>query len=368
MERNNLIKNITLILCLTICSSITFAQTNKEKALEIGREAIRIMDEGKIQESIAMLTEAKELDPENYVYPYEIAYAYFLANDYQKSIDIATELLTHKDVNADIYQMLGSVLDYNGQPDKALEVLQEGMNNFPNKGSFYLASGVVEYERKNYNKAIDYWEQGIKVEPNYSSNYYQLAKIFNLTDERVWTLIYGEIFMNLEYGSQRTEEISRLMYENYQSSYEPLSDSSGQFHLTKKGFVINVSDEKALNREKNNLLPLEGVYSAVYSMSAINFHEGVDIESIYNARLNFVENWYSKFNKQYEHILLNYQQQMKKDGVFEAYSYWLVSQGDIEAFNKWYASNEESFNKFAEWIKANSINIDTSDTYSRMDY
>lgn len=39
----------------------------------------------------------------------------------------------------------------------------------------------------------------------------------------------------MESNTQRTEEISKLLYENYQKSYEVESGSTGQFHLTEKG-------------------------------------------------------------------------------------------------------------------------------------
>ena len=46
------------------------------------------MDEGKLDESIKLLEESQKLDPENYMYPYEIAYAYVQKKKYEKAIKI----------------------------------------------------------------------------------------------------------------------------------------------------------------------------------------------------------------------------------------------------------------------------------------
>lgn len=67
-------KNKFKILILSVLlSNISFAQNNKEIALQKGNEAIKLMDNGKIEESIILLEESQKLDPENFNYPYEIA-------------------------------------------------------------------------------------------------------------------------------------------------------------------------------------------------------------------------------------------------------------------------------------------------------
>ena len=69
------IKILGLLIFLT-ASNITFGQTNKEKALEKGKEALKIEDEGKLEEAIKLLEEAQKLDPDDINYPYELGYAY----------------------------------------------------------------------------------------------------------------------------------------------------------------------------------------------------------------------------------------------------------------------------------------------------
>jgi len=79
---------ILLILFLGILSQ-GFSQTNKEKAIELKNQAIELMDNGKINESLSLLDQARELDPENITIPYEIAFGYQLDKDFDKSIEVA---------------------------------------------------------------------------------------------------------------------------------------------------------------------------------------------------------------------------------------------------------------------------------------
>ncbi len=72
-------RNTFKILVLTVLlSNLSLAQNNKETALQKGNEAVKLMDNGKIEESIMLLEESQKLDPENFNYPYEIAYANYL--------------------------------------------------------------------------------------------------------------------------------------------------------------------------------------------------------------------------------------------------------------------------------------------------
>lgn len=361
----------SLWLCLFILiSGVAAGQTKeqKEKALELGREAIRIMDEGKIDESIGLLEQAQALDPDHFVYPYEIAYAYYLKKNYETSLNLSRPLLKHKDANDRIYQMVGNTYDLLEQPEKALETYADGLKKFPTSGKLYLESGIVENLRGNYNEAVNHWEKGIKVDPNFSSNYYWLCKIFSSTDERIWALMYGEIFMLLEPGSKRTEEISKLLYDIYRNTYVVKSDSTGEFQLTKMGFQIVINSKKDLKKMKGPILPFEGTYATVFTLAALDFHKGIDLHSINRARTSFINTWFTKHHKEYGNRLFEYQKTMQDNNVFEAFNYWMLSQGDPNAFDAWYADNKNSFELFAKWMKSNPINLQSKDSYARVDY
>lgn len=362
-------KKLQIIILLLISFGATAqSQKDQDKALEMAKKALTLMDEGEIDESIKLLKKSEKLDPNRIDYPYETAYAHYLKKDYEEAINVAERILSHKNVIDRVYQLLGNIYDIQGDQNKAIETYELGMVKFPNSGKLYLEAGVVEHARENYNKAIEYWERGIKAEPNHSSNYYWLAKIFAQTDELIWSIIYSELFIDLELGSTRTEEIIKLLYESYQNSYVQLSDSTAEFQLTKKGFEIVLKDKKDIKNIKKKGLPFEGTFATVYSFSALDFQNGINLKTIYQARLNFVNNWFEKHHKNYPNKLLTFQKQVLDEGLFEAYSYYIISRGDMEGFNSWQESHQDEFNRFANWIQSNPIGLQQDDTYSRLDY
>jgi predicted Zn-dependent protease len=79
------------------------------------------MEAGKIAESIALLEECQNLAPDSMTYPYEIAFAHYLGQDFSTAAKALKKLTSHKDVTDLVYQMLGNSYDLLGKPEKDFE-------------------------------------------------------------------------------------------------------------------------------------------------------------------------------------------------------------------------------------------------------
>ena len=54
------------------------------------------------------------------------------------------------------------------------------------------------WAQKSY-EAIKMWEKGIEVAPSFSKNYFNASKYYYFSTDKVWSIIYGEIFLNMEH-------------------------------------------------------------------------------------------------------------------------------------------------------------------------
>lgn len=340
----------------------TYAQTDKEKARELGMEAIKEMEAGNSKDAIKLLEQSKKLDPNNIDYPYEIAYAHYLDKGYKNAIKILKGLTKHDNVHDLIYQMLGNCYDLNGAPAMAIETYEAGLKLFPNSGILHLERGNMEIINENYNEALGYYEKGIEVQPTFPSNYYWASKIYMNSTEEVWGLLYGEIFMNLERNSRRTSEMSKLLYDTYKSEITFTSDTSMSVSFCQQ-MTMNISD---ITEGKEMKLPFCMIYEPTLLMSAA-FAKSIDINSLDIIRTDFVENYYKmEHNKTYPNALFDYQKQLLDAGHFEAYNHWILMKGDEDAFTAWKNSNEDKWDGFVTWYTENSIDIsDTNKFYSR---
>lgn len=192
---------IAMLLCASLAlfiSTTAQAQDDKSKAKELGNKAVQLEDEGRPDEAMPLLQESMKLDPENYVYPYEMVFCYRAKKEYKQALELMLKVLNYKGVKDDCYQMLGDIYDESGDSAMAMKTYFDGLKIFPNSGRLYVEIGNVFVLREQYQKAINYYEQGIVVEPDYPSNYYRATQVYLMTTDPVWGMMYGEIFMNLE--------------------------------------------------------------------------------------------------------------------------------------------------------------------------
>jgi tetratricopeptide (TPR) repeat protein len=347
-------KDKLLFLILTISlSSLSFAQNNKEIALQKGNEAVKIMDEGKIEESILLLQESQKLDPENFNYPYEIAYANYLKEDYKKSIEILEKLENYKNITAQLYTLWGNSYDNLGNSKKAIEIYDLGIKKFPNKGLLYLEKGVVYELDENYDKAVENYQKGISVEPKYPSNYYRLANLYLNSSDKTPGLVYGEIFVNLERTTDRTKEISKKLFDTYKNAVVFENNQWKALNLCKEIIIV------AEKYENNNKFPLCMIFGQQFIVGLLNSNpKEINLDTLSHIRQEFVKSYFKKDFKNYPILLFDYQKQMLDNNVFDAYNHYIFQIGAENEFAEWRKSNETEYKKFVEWYtkKENIIN------------
>jgi tetratricopeptide (TPR) repeat protein len=339
-----------------------FGQTPKQDAETKGLNAIRLMDEGKLDEAIGLLQEARKLDPDRSAYPYELGYAYCKQKKYPQALEILEPLVKLPDASDRTFELLGNAYDNNGNPKKAIEAYEAGMQKFPASGRLPLELGIVYMGQKDYDKAIGYFENGIRVAPAFSSNYYWASKLFCHSSEEVWGMIYGELFINLEPNSQRTFEISKLLYDTYKSETKFSGGDTVEVSFSKNNVIVPVKGKKLK-------LPYGGmVYEPVMLMSVLG-EKSTDLRSLDHIRTNFVENYYRlPASKDSPNILFEYQRQIKHAGHLEAYNHWLLLAGDESGFSQWEKANPEKWTAFLGWFKANPLKLDTKHLFYRAQY
>lgn len=354
-------------LCLLLLSTQTgYAQSAQETARKKAVEAIRLEDEeGKFDEAIKLLAEATQLDPENISYSYELAYAYTGKKEYQQAEAILKPLLSHKDAQATFFQHLGNVYDYLGQPDKAMETYKNGLKRFPESGNLYLEMGNVKLNQKKYAEALPYYEKGIEVDPAFPSNYYWAAKIYCSSTEEVWGMIYGELFMNLERNSERTAEISKLLFDTYKSEIQ----FPGENQVTVSFSKINVINTDNVKDKKDIKLPFGmGCYEMVLLL-AVAGEKQIDISSLNRIRNSFVTNYYKTgFPEKYPNLLFDYQKKIKDAGYMEAYNHWIVMKGDEDGFDLWQKGNRPQWDAFIKWFRENPLKTNPNNHFYRNQY
>lgn len=320
------------------------------------------MDEGKLDESIALLQQAQKLDPARSDYAYELGFAYYQQKKYPQALQMLEPLIKLPDATDRTFELLGNAYDDSGDHQKAIATYEAGVRKFPASGRLPLELGIVYMGQKDYDKAIGYFETGIRVAPEFSSNYYWASKLFCSSTEEVWGMIYGELFINLEPNSQRTFEISKLLYDTYKSEIKFTDASTVEVGFSKMNIITPVKGKKLK-------LPYGGlVYEPVLLMSILG-EKAIDLDALNRIRTNFVENYYRlPASKDVPNVLFEYQRQLKQAGHLEAYNHWLLLAGDETGFSQWEKANPEKWKSFVDYFKNNTLALNSKHLFYRQQY
>ncbi|HEU4554073.1 MAG TPA: tetratricopeptide repeat protein [Chitinophaga sp.] len=366
------------ILVCFFCIAYGFAaraQTDTALANKKREAAIALMDEGRPAAALLVLDTAQKLAPDDPDIAYEMAYAHYQQKDYESAIAILKRLVKRKDATDRVYQMLGNSYDLTGKSSKAIATYEKGLKLFPNAGTLYLERGVMELGLKQYNKALAFFEAGIQADPQFPSNYYWAARLFFDSDEEVWAMIYGEIFINLERNTKRTEEISKLLYYTYKSEIKFKDDTSVTVSFSKQTAVNIFYDPKkgpaSLAAQLENALKLPygtGVYEPTLAV-AVAGEKIVNLASLHNIRTKFLDAYTQLGHQQKEPVVLfDYQQQVRAAGHFEAYNYWVLGNGNQQEFEDWRMSNPQQWKNFVSWFTTHGLQVTQENKCYRSKY
>jgi tetratricopeptide (TPR) repeat protein len=358
-------KKITLTLFFLFIALNIFAQdsSDKNKAVVLEKKALTLIENKKYEDAILLLEQAKKLDPGNIEYEYQTANVYYEQDNYKKAIDILEKLTGNNKCTSDVYVLLGECYNMVQLPDKSIDTFARGMKQLPNEtGLFYEKSGLLEYHRKKYAEAIAYWEEGTKVAPNFAGNYYYLSFIFSLTEENIWTIFYGELFLNLERDTQRYNDTSKNVYNTYKKTFVKSEEFSGETFMTK-----NITIDIDMN--KPELLNFELSYALAYTLSN-KYNDGITINTIYLTKKEVLTYWFDNkhFDTKFQNSFLEFEKKMLEANVYEAYIYFNLAKGNTDEYNNWYKSNQDKVIALKKWTEKNRLVLNKDKKYVRTDY
>jgi tetratricopeptide (TPR) repeat protein len=333
-------KKLLFVIGLFLIRSACFSQ----QADSLHRVAKKFMRNGDYPNAIIVLSNALKLEPDDLELQKDLTFTYYLQRNYSSAIETGRKLIARKDADEQCYQILG--MSYNAIDEKkdADKMYRQGIKKFPGSGELYNEYGELLWVKKDAD-AIRFWEKGIEVDPNYSSNYYNASRFYYYTYDKVWSLIYGEIFINLESYSRRTPEIKSFLADGYKKLFTDLKSPKSQ--PNKNSFAA--------------------AYLTVMSDQAGSVSLGVTPESLSILRSKFILEWFEKYGDNYPFRLFEYQRQLLKEGLFDAYNEWAfgASMG-LASFQNWTTQHADDYNRFINFQKGRVFKLPAGQNYRNL--
>lgn len=330
-----------LLFSLFALGLVSFGQDTDTKTLH--ENAKTFLRQGDINNAIMILNRAIQKEPESLELKKDLAFAYYLQRDYAKALDIAKPFAERKDADVQSFQVLAMIYKAVEERREAERVYRVALRKFPESGILYNEFGEMLWSKKDFREAIAQWEKGIQTDQNFPGNYYNAAKYYYMSADKVWGLIYGEIFLNLESYSKRTPEIKNLLLDSY-----------------KKLFIDNdlYKNQKVENPFTKAFLDHMKRHSDVVS-------GGVTPESLSALRTKFILDWYEKDAGRFPMRLFEHHKQLLSEGMFEAYNQWIFGAAkDLGAFQNWMTNHAEEYGKFDQLQKSRVFKLPAGQYYN----
>lgn len=250
-----------------------------------------------------------------------------LKRDFAGARQIALSLVDRPDADEVCFQLGGNVLKALEEVKECEKLYTKGLKKFPSSGPLHSELGELLWSVKD-KRAILYWEAGIRVDPNYAGNYYNAALYYSKTETLWRTLLYGEIYINMESRSERVLAIKKLLWETYQKK---------------------VMSPATATSEK--LTPFEIAVSTTFDKASSVFIQGFSTETLTMVRTRFILEWFKSYASDYRFRLFDHQQQLLKAGLFDAYNQWLFGEAENKTrYEQWKTEQVESFSKLESFL------------------
>ena len=321
-------------LFFSICCLITavsYSQPDDPKALH--ETAKNFMRAGDFDNAIIVLTRALQQDKNNLEMQKDLVMSYYLKRDYVKALEGVKVLIERDDADVVTFQIAGNVYKALELPKDCEKIYKKGLKKFPRSGPLLSEYGELLWAAKDYS-AINQWEKGIEVDPAYGGNYYNAALYYFFTKDKVWTLIYGEIFVSIEILTERSAAMKQMLLQGYKEKLFADADlMKGEENLPagKAGNKNEFAKAFLQSMSKQSSLASKGLTTEVLTM----------------IRTRFILDWYENNAAKFPFRLFDYQQQLIREGMFGAYNQWLF--GPVEnlaAYDNWTKTHPEEYIEF----------------------
>ncbi len=352
-SEKNVLVFVLVIACFCIAPRVE-AQTDADSVQIYAQRAVDMMDRNQPEAAITAWQRALTLFPDNFAFRYEYALANVMAKRYDSAIVILTPIYRNPQLLDRGFQLLGNCYDLKNDSSRSLPYYREGLQAYPKSGRLHYEMGAAALIDGNPASAVDWWAQGTRAEPAFATNYYWLARTQSGTRDRIWGVLYGEAFLNLERNTQRTREISKLVFDTWNASFM-LGDTTDPINFCSDSLLEKPSPKGPTAMS----FPVAFEYTAATSAAHLTPDQGIarrlTVAQLVDVRVRMTKAWEKAgYDKLYPNDVLSWNVRYLNAARLKEYLWWVFSYGDKREMNEYFKANEEKYDTFLAWFGQNS--------------
>lgn len=331
--------NRLLIIFFCVCFSFYSKGQDANVFYEMGKKYLTQSD---FVNAESNLLRALTIDSNNIQIKKDLSLCLIYNKKYNQVLSLLLPLISNDSLrDVQCYQIAANAYKGLRKFDYCDSLYLQALKNFPHDGAIHNEIGEL-LAMQNNPLCIDYWEKGIKVDPNYAPNYYHAAKYYFEKNNIPWAMLYGEIFVNLDSYSQKTIEIKQIVLKAETIFIKYLSSEAT--HSTFSTF-----EQKFINSYYNQKIDSSLV---------------IDASSLTLCRTRFILNWFNDEVVLAPFQLFEFHRQLLREGLFDAYNQWLFGATEsLIKFQRWTQLHDVEYNEFLKFQSRNIFKIPAGQFY-----
>ena len=303
-------------------------------------EAVKLKGEGKYTEAIIELQKVDENDTNYHIASVKLADAYLQADRDSESVLLCDKLIPLNNYYLEsIYSIKGIAFSEQKMYKESIEVLKEGLHNFPNSCLLTYDMGLVYTNMKDLKSAEEAFQKALKINPYHASSHLRIGICAFNQGKIVPAMLSMLFFLQLESSSSRSLEVINRIEEIVKGEKVPTGPLAGE--STSDDF----SDLESVIRSK---VALNGKYKSKIKLK---------YDLVKQTQLMMEKLIYSQEDKGFwMQMYVPYFAALQKKGYFETMMYYVLSSAKTDDISSWNKSHASQRDQFINWASDAALN------------
>ncbi len=328
-----------------------------DSAEKLVTEGVAQEDSGRSNKAISLYKQALDLDHNNLDALAEMAYSLLSSKKYDESIQYCKQAIeTHSGDNKlkTVYVTFGTAYDDLKQPDKSIEVYNQGIKLFPDFYHLYFNKGITLLGINKVDAAMDCFEKSAMLNPNHPGTQNAIGHTCLQQNKMMPSLMAYFRLIAVEPGSVRSkaalEEINKMI-----SSAATKTDDK---HITVSINPAMLSTGGKKN-QPDNFSDVELILTLAsaldFDSSTIGRQEVVKLLNKINTICDGLKETKSGNSGFFWTYYAPYLIEMKDKGFTDTFAYIAYAPENIPAVNAWLQLHADDVNSFLKWSQGYSF-------------
>lgn len=220
------VKTIILPVLLVLFAINAIGQKNlqPQSSIEILSEMYKESEQKNYEKSIVLLKKISVNDTNYVVAQKQLAQCYLYTEKYQDAASILESLLKYQSAfgsRASVYSSLGIAYTKLDQVDKAIEILNQGISEYPKSQYLYYAKATAYEQKKDFQSALDNYKLAANANIGHHGSHLQLGLYAAREGKYTEALLSFMTCLFLEANGSQSASIISTMESISNGSYNP---------------------------------------------------------------------------------------------------------------------------------------------------